>query len=141
MKRSELGGEDRIFVVANIFVYHFTGNGVYGHICSDFLERIELAELEAVTTSLVLDEAVYAILITAASEATGITRIKTLQKRLRSDVHLSTECYSRVLAFLEYIEVLRDGGLTVMEGLGMDQLKAAAELGMEGFANLTIYLS
>jgi predicted nucleic acid-binding protein len=46
----------RIFLDANVFVYHFMPHPIFGPPCSEFLERIENGEVTGFTSALVLSE-------------------------------------------------------------------------------------
>lgn len=56
MRLSDYKNSDRIFIDANIFLDYSLPNPKYGEIASDFLEKIELNEIKAATSPLVLDE-------------------------------------------------------------------------------------
>jgi len=56
------GGD--VFIDANIFIYHFTGNSLE---CTDFLSRCEEGELKGATSSLVLAEVLHRLMLAEAS--------------------------------------------------------------------------
>jgi predicted nucleic acid-binding protein len=63
VKLSEYKDFEPVFIDANIFIDYSLPNPKYGEIAADFLERVELLEIKAVTTPLVLDEVSYIILM------------------------------------------------------------------------------
>ncbi len=54
-----------VFVDSNIFIYHFLDVSEY---CTDFLERIELKEIEAYTSTVVLAEVLHRLMIAEVVE-------------------------------------------------------------------------
>lgn len=64
----DLPGGANCFVDANIFVYHFVELGQTSEACRAFLQRVLRSELEAVTTSACLADAVHRVM---AIEAQG----------------------------------------------------------------------
>lgn len=117
MKLSEYNELGPIFIDANIFVYHLTGQQDYGTICSDFLKRVELSEINGVTSVLIIDEAIYGILITSAANILKITKIATIRNHLKNDKRLCKRCYQDVEIFLDYIDALRAGGLELIDSI------------------------
>jgi predicted nucleic acid-binding protein len=59
---------DPIFVDANIFLFHAFAHPKHGDAASRFLERVELGEVDAVTSVLVENEVLYKILLQEAAE-------------------------------------------------------------------------
>ena len=64
MKLSEIETGSRVFVDANIFIYHFTG---VSNECSDFLERCERGKIHATTTVSVIMEVLHCLMIVEAT--------------------------------------------------------------------------
>ena len=117
MNLSHFNEPGSILIDANIFVYHLTGEKDYGAICSDFLKRVELSEINAVTSVLIIDEAIFGILITNAANILKITKISTICNHLKNDKKLCKRCYQNVEIFLDYIDILRDGGLKLIDSI------------------------
>ncbi len=95
---------------ANIFLFHALGTNEEA---VEFLKRIEIGEIKAVTTSLTLDEVFFKLLVEEASlhlEKTNIFRIKELlkSKRKREEIVLP------VMRYKDYIESLITLGLRVL---------------------------
>ena len=64
MKLTEIETGSRVFVDANIFIYHFTG---VSNECSDFLERCERGKIHATTTVSVIMEVLHCLMIVEAT--------------------------------------------------------------------------
>jgi predicted nucleic acid-binding protein len=80
----EIAPGARVFVDAPIFVYHFTGVSAE---CRDFLARCENAELDALTSSLVVAEVAHR-LMTIEAVATGLVAPGNVVRKLRENPDL-----------------------------------------------------
>ncbi len=114
MKLSEYKNSDRIFIDANIFLDYSLPNPKYGEIASDFLEKIELNEIKAATTPLVLDEVSFIILIYKGSLILGTKDRKIIINSIKKDKNISNLCYEVVEEFNEFLYCLK--GLEVISG-------------------------
>ena len=144
MKLSNFDEPGPIFIDANIFVYHLTGETNYGTICSDFLKRVELSEINGVTSVLIIDEAIYGILITSAANILKITKISTIREHLKNDEKLCKTCYQSVEIFLDYIDTLRDGGLELMDSINYHifrDLLPSVQAGISGLPHDLIHIN
>jgi predicted nucleic acid-binding protein len=56
MKLDSIPSASRVFVDANIFIYHFVADPNYGAECSRLIQRIEDQDISAITTFTVLSE-------------------------------------------------------------------------------------
>ena len=81
------------------------------------MKRVELSEINGVTSTLTIDEAIYGILITSASNILKITKISTIRNHLKNDEKLCKRCYKNVEIFLDYIDALRHGGLELIDNI------------------------
>jgi predicted nucleic acid-binding protein len=68
MSLSEIPSDARVFIDANIFVYHFSGPTELTPACSAFLRRIEEGSLAAFTSLTVLAEVLHRLMIIEATE-------------------------------------------------------------------------
>jgi predicted nucleic acid-binding protein len=128
---------------ANIFVYHLTGQQDYGTICSGFLKRVELSEINGVTSVLIIDEAIYGILITNAANILKITKISTIRNHLKNDKKLCKRCYQDAEIFLDYIDALRDGGLELIDSINyriFRDLLPSVQAGITGLPHDLIHI-
>ena len=63
MNLREYSSQRPIFIDANIFLDYTLPNTEFGSIVSDFLERVELQDIAAITTPAVLNEVSYILLL------------------------------------------------------------------------------
>ncbi len=68
MTLSEIPSDTRVFIDANIFVYHFSGPTELTPTCSAFLRRVEGGNLAAFTSLTVLAEVLHRLMIIEATE-------------------------------------------------------------------------
>jgi predicted nucleic acid-binding protein len=61
----------RIFVDANVFVYHFMPHPAFGPTCTDLLERIERNELAGFTSAFILSDLVHRLMTLEAMDRFG----------------------------------------------------------------------
>lgn len=72
----------RIFIDANIFIYHFSQGSRFNKSCTDFLSRIEKAEIHGITSSAIIQEATHRLMMVEASSVID-TEVKNLPKYLK----------------------------------------------------------
>ena len=143
MKLSKYNEPGPILIDANIFVYHLTGEQDYGAICSDFLKRVELSEINGITSVLIIDEAIYGILTTKAANILNITKISTIRNHLKNDRKLYKRCYQDVEIFLDYIDTLRDGGLKLIDSINyriFRDILSGVQAGISGLPHDLIHI-
>jgi predicted nucleic acid-binding protein len=63
LRIQEYSSSDQIFIDSNIFLDYAVPNPEFGEIASDFLERVEIEEIYAVTTPAVLAEVSHILLL------------------------------------------------------------------------------
>ena len=63
MNLLKYASSDQIFIDSNIFFDYAIPNPVFGEMASDFLERVEIEEISAVTTPAVLAEVSHILLL------------------------------------------------------------------------------
>lgn len=78
MTLAELQDGDRVFIDANIFIYHFGGRS---HACKTFLERCARRELLGYTSTPVLAEVLHRRMV-AEAIAKGLVTARTAVKKL-----------------------------------------------------------
>lgn len=117
-----------IFVDANIFTYFALCNSTFQVDCTAFIERIERGEIRAVTSTFVLNETYYALLIGKGSEVLNTTSLKRIKKSLVSDSLIVTKCYDVCEEFDDYVHVLQAKGLQVLE-ISQETLSLSLTLG------------
>ena len=58
----------KVFIDANIFIYHFGGDGNISDACTEFLLRVEERDVEAFTSTIILSEVLHRLMIVEAIE-------------------------------------------------------------------------
>lgn len=122
--------EEYIFVDANIFVYHIDKFSKYSDSCNEFLSKIEHQRIKTVTSSLVIDEVIYALILLKASESLPEKRLSLLKKHLETDDALMKSCYAFVQQILNYLEILRLSGLLI-QVVNFEMIRDACSLGSQ----------
>lgn len=80
----EIETDQRVFIDANIFVYHFSQTSRFNKSCTDFLSRVERSEVHGFTSAAVVQEATHRLMMTEASAVLD-TEIKNLPKYLKQN--------------------------------------------------------
>jgi len=112
--------KELIFIDANIFLYHAfdTNDDAVG-----FLQKVESSLLRTATSSLVLEEVFFKLLMQAASCFLEKVTVEKVKSFLRDDTR--REDIMRPLAeYGKFIGILRDAGMKVFELTGEDMLTA-----------------
>lgn len=147
MKFDDLQSGDRLFLDANIFVYHFLGISTE---CRQLLSRCHLGDLTGVTATFVVSEVMHR-LMTAEAVAHGLITSSQVVKKLREhpdivqQLQLPNHCVPQIEAMNIAIEPLTVSTLTasaiVRQQFGLltnDSLLVAAmqELNLQKLATL-----
>ena len=74
--------ESRVFIDANIFVYHFSEGSEFNKSCTEFLSRIEIREIYGITSTATVVEAVHRLMMVEASSILDVD-VRNLPKYLR----------------------------------------------------------
>ena len=83
MRLSDLPEGTRVFIDANIFIYHFSAASRFNSSCTNFLERVEFGALHGVTSAAIVQETVHRIMVEEAFLALPDTQPKNLIKYLK----------------------------------------------------------
>jgi predicted nucleic acid-binding protein len=83
-----------------------------------------------VTSSLVIDEVIYALMLLKASEHLPGKTLKAIKKQLEMDGKLVKECYHFVQQIMDYIEILRLSGFAI-QSVNFGMIKESCSLGAE----------
>ncbi len=78
MNLAEYSSQHPIFIDANIFLDYALPNIEFSEIASDFLERVELQDIVAITTPVVLNEVSYILLLQRGNDDFKIPKIEIL---------------------------------------------------------------
>ena len=118
---------DPIFVDANIFLFHAFAHAEHGDAATRFLERVELGEVNAVTSVLVENEVLYKILFQAAAEHLEHCAIWNVRQSLKNDPTFRERVCRPVRQYLGYIKALTHKGLTLVD-VTVSQMQRAIDL-------------
>ena len=121
---------DSIFVDANIFLFHAFAHPQYGDAARRFLERVELAEVNAITSVLVENEVLFKVLLQEAAGQLDHPTIWDVRQALRDDVTFREQVYRPARQYLDYIKTLTHKGLTLVD-VTVDQMRRAVDLGRQ----------
>ena len=78
----EIEAGSKVFIDANIFVYHFSKGSEFNKSCTDFLYRVETSQLHGFTSTGIIMEASHRLMMVEASSVLDI-EIRNLPKYLK----------------------------------------------------------
>lgn len=78
----EIEPGSKVFIDANIFVYHFSKSSRFNKSCTEFLFRVETSEIHGVTSVTVVQEATHRLMMVEASSILDI-EVRNLPKYLK----------------------------------------------------------
>jgi hypothetical protein len=119
-----------IFTDANIFIYQQGAHPDFGPECRDFLDQVEQGHVQAVTTSVVINETIYIVQIQCAANRLGTLNRSVIHARMTADPVLAAECWLAAERFLNLLDALQQGGLTVFD-VGLPHYRAACAIGQQ----------
>ena len=128
----EFVADKPIFVDANIFLLHAFDDERYGQVVTAFLTKIEGDEIEALTSSRVIDEVFFKILVQEAAAHLDKPTIWNI-KRAMKDKTFVEKVYKPVSEYKSYVESLVLLGMRIVDVTGTHMLMAAdigSELGL-----------
>ncbi|MFZ2472740.1 MAG: type II toxin-antitoxin system VapC family toxin [Methanothrix sp.] len=106
MNLSEYSSQHPIFIDANIFLDYALPNIEFSREASDFLERVELQDVAAITTPAVLNEVSYILLIQRGMTILDTENRDTVRNKIKANGHFAHLCYDAVDKFNEFISGL-----------------------------------
>jgi predicted nucleic acid-binding protein len=116
----EFSAKQPIFIDANIFLSHaFDVNSA----CVDFLQKVESSSVKAVTSSLVLEEVFFKLLMQSASNFVEKATVDKLKSAMRNDTN-KQQIFKPVREYGKYIRILKDAGMTILALKGEDMMLA-----------------
>jgi predicted nucleic acid-binding protein len=113
MEVKELPEGEEVFIDANVFIFHALENSKYAESSTQFLERVEHGEVNAVTNVLVLNEVAFKILMAELSNYSEIFNIWVAKKLLKSK-EIAEKAYRPVRKYIAYLK-----GLERLEVVGI----------------------
>jgi predicted nucleic acid-binding protein len=124
---AEYSSQNPIFIDANIFLDYALPNTEFSMAASDFLERIELQEMAAITSPAVLNEVAYVLLLQRGMTILNTENRDTVRNKIKANGHFAHLCYDAVDMFNEFLSGL--DGLKLIPVQPEDYL-LASDLGM-----------
>jgi predicted nucleic acid-binding protein len=121
--------DEPIFIDANIFLFHAFDDEEHGKAATSFLTRIENEETEALTSSLVVDEVFFKILVQEAAAHLERPTIWNIKRAMKEKAFVE-KVYAPVLEYKTYLESLAFLGMRIVEVTGAHML-ATADVGAE----------
>lgn len=106
MNLTEYSSSLPIFIDANIFLDYALPNAKFGDVISDFLEKIELQLISAITTPLVLNEVSYILLLQRGMATLKTDNRDIVKSKIKENSHFAHLCYDAVDTFNEFISDL-----------------------------------
>jgi predicted nucleic acid-binding protein len=103
---SDYSSQHPIFIDANIFLDYTLPNTEFGEAVSDFLERVELQDIAAITTPVVLNEVSYVLLLQRGMNILNTGSRDIVRSKIKTDSHFAHLCYDAVDTFNEFISGL-----------------------------------
>jgi Predicted nucleic acid-binding protein, contains PIN domain len=104
-------GKEAIFIDANIFLHHAFDANV---ISVEFLKKVESSNLKAYTSALVMEEVIFKLIMQSASNFLDRVTLQSV-KLLLKDPKNREKVFKPVVEYREYIDMLKDFGLTVLD--------------------------
>jgi predicted nucleic acid-binding protein len=125
MKLVDIPTGTALFVDANIFVYHFGADPVFGPPCRDFMERVLRGEVFAFTSSFLLSNLAHRLMTLEAAAKFGWTMTKVAYRLKRQPAELQT-----LLRFRQSVEEIPRFGVRVL-GVELPHVLAATLLSQQ----------
>jgi predicted nucleic acid-binding protein len=100
-------GTEKIYIDSTIFVSHHSKDAVDRKECTDFLNTVEKGKINAVTSSIAIDETAYILLKFKAAEILGTDRHYKILDSLRHDKNVFDEAWEVVEVHIDFVDALR----------------------------------
>ena len=91
MKLADLPSGERVFLDANVFVYHFTQHPQFGHACTQLMARIERQDLMGFSATHVLTEVAHRLMTLEAASLMGWP-FTGIMRRLKRHPEVDSRC-------------------------------------------------
>jgi predicted nucleic acid-binding protein len=107
LRLKDYNSSEPIFVDANIYLDFALANPQTYRDVENFLERIELLDITAVTTPSVLDEVSYVLLMHKGAKILNTRDHKKIGNKIKGDADFALRCYGVVDKFKELLKTLK----------------------------------
>jgi Predicted nucleic acid-binding protein, contains PIN domain len=119
----ECTSSDKIFIDSNIFLDYIIPHPAFYIVASDFLKRVEIEEIHAITTPAVLAEVSHILLLETGAVILKNHNRNIVMNKIESDSHFSNLCRDAVDKFNEFISKL--DGLKLIPVMPEDYFRAS----------------
>ncbi len=123
MNLLECTSSDKIFIDSNIFLDYIIPHPGFYIVASDFLKRVEIEEIHAITTPAVLAEVSHILLLETGAVILKNHNRNIVTNKIESDSHFSNLCRDAVDKFNEFISKL--DGLQLIPVMPEDYFRAS----------------
>lgn len=106
--------DEPIFVDANLFLFHAFDDKKHGEAATSFLTMIENEEIEPLTSSSVIDEVFFKILVQEAAAHLKKPTIWNIKQAMKEKTFVA-KVYAPVLEYKTYLESLAFLGMRIVE--------------------------
>ncbi len=106
MNLSEYSSSDPIFIDSNIFIDYSIPHPVFGKMAADFLERVEVEEVHAITTPAVMAEVSHILLLERGAVLLKNHNRNVVMNKIKSDSRFSHLCRDAIDEFNEFVSSL-----------------------------------
>ncbi len=114
-------GKSTVFIDANIFLHHaFDANPV----SVEFLNRVELSNIKACTSALVLEEVSCKIMMQSASNYLERVTVQHVKKLLENPKNRE-KVLTPLIGYMDYLDKLQEAGMLVIDLKAADMKQAA----------------
>ena len=98
---------ERIYIDSAIFISHHSIDSTDRKECTAFLNSVENGEVNAITSSIAIDETVYILLKFKAAEILGTDRHYKILDALRNDRNVFDKAWRTAQEHIDYVDALR----------------------------------
>jgi predicted nucleic acid-binding protein len=119
----ECTSSDKIFIDSNIFLDYIIPHPAFCRVASDFLKRVEIEEIHAITTPAVLAEVSHILLLETGAVILKNHNRNIVMNKIESDSHFSNLCRDAVDKLNEFISKL--DGLQLIPVMPEDYFRAS----------------
>ncbi len=107
MRLKEFQGVEKIYIDSTIFVSHHSKDATDRKECTAFLSTVEKGDINAVTSSIVIDETTYILLKFKAAEILNTDKHYKILDALRHDRNVFDEAWEVAQEHIDYVDALR----------------------------------
>ncbi len=114
-------GKNPVFIDATIFLHHaFDANPV----SVEFLNRVEISNIKAYTSALVLEEVSYKIMMQSASNYLERVTVQHVKKLIENPKNRE-KVLAPLIEYMDYLDKLQEAGMMVIDLKAADMKQAA----------------